>query len=194
MILWFAAINVRRACEISKFFSWCSSWSITREELDQTKFSRQRKPLFQKNLISTSSQVSKKSSYSWQIDYQKTMCSLRIRCLRSAMLGSRMKIRPFFSHREYSCFFSKVVFRHPRSYRIDNITCTIFVTIPSGSLSIVARGLSYSIVWERNGQYSFFTGERTFLFFQNLCFPRPIRCYRNDRIYSTITVKIPCDA
>ena len=76
--------------------------------------------------------------------------------------------------------------QHLRSWRIDHVTCKMFVKTTCGRLNVVACCLSYSI---KRGKRvtSFFTAKIVF-FFESLCFQQPFRCYRNDLLTSRVIV------
>ena len=88
-------------------------------------------------------------------------------------------------------FFKNLCFQHfLRCYRINlyfhsNLSEN-FVDIDS-----LAAEVCHTRECEKK-QAKIFSSLESFLFFQNLCFQQPLRCYRNDLVTSTVIVKIPC--
>ena len=106
--------------------------------------------------------------------------------IRREKIGQKL----FFTGK--SAFFFQIffVFKHPlRCYRNDLVTSTVVVKLPFGPLKTVLRGLSYSIMREKRRQNLFFA--RKSLFFENICFQQPLRCYRNGLVTPTVIVRTP---
>ena len=113
--------------------------------------------------------------------------------LRFVTIDNQEKNRQkYFLHRIDCIFFENLCFPQTfRCYKNDPVTAT-FVRIPCGPLIIVPWSLSQSTMPETLGQNLSITGKIAFFFFENLCFPQPLRCYRNDLVTSTAIVRTPC--
>ena len=96
----------------------------------------------------------------------------------------------FFFHWKDCLFFKNLCFQQPlRCCRNDLTTCTMIVRVPCWPPEETSWGFSYSIKWEK--AIKFFLHWKCCLFFKNLCFQQPLRCYRNELITSTVIVKTP---
>ena len=80
--------------------------------------------LSQKLVFSTTSEVLKNWSYNMHNDCQKTLCSLKYCCLRSAILGNTRQNRPIFLIGLIAVLLKKRLYRPLSSLKIDLKTCT----------------------------------------------------------------------
>ena len=118
--------------------------------------------------------------------WQKTLWTLINCTLWFVTLDNARKNTPkAFIYWKICVFFKNFCFQHPlRCYKSDLLTSTAIVRIPCRPLEYVPCALTHSILRKNKGQIFLYTGKLA-SFFENLCFPHPLRCYRSDLLTST---------
>ena len=88
----------------------------------------------------------------------------------------------FFYTGRKDFFRQKLCFQRTlKCYRNDLLISTIAVKNPCGACETGLRSSSYSILRDTIRRILIFSGKLSILF-ENLCFQRPLSCYRNDNI------------